>query len=127
MDYYKILGIAYGASKEDIKKAFRDKAKEFHPDKPTGNEAKYKEITEAYSALISGAVSDNIQVKRDPFSQYSRFQKEKDDRKRKEDQTASIIRAQRGLEIITRIKALRQGIEDAEKVVLELLKTLESL
>ncbi|NTU98416.1 molecular chaperone DnaJ [Candidatus Falkowbacteria bacterium] len=50
-DYYNILGVDKGASQEDIKKAFRKKAHEYHPDKPHGDEAKFKEINEAYQAL----------------------------------------------------------------------------
>ena len=50
-DYYKILGVNKGASEEDIKKAFRKLAHEYHPDKSGGNEAKFKEINEAYQVL----------------------------------------------------------------------------
>jgi len=50
-DYYKILGIDKNASKEDIKKAFRKLAHQYHPDKQGGNEAKFKEINEAYQIL----------------------------------------------------------------------------
>ncbi|MBI2798517.1 DnaJ domain-containing protein [Candidatus Saccharibacteria bacterium] len=50
-DYYKVLGIAKGASKDEIKKAFRKKAVKLHPDKSTGDEAKFKEINEAYEVL----------------------------------------------------------------------------
>jgi molecular chaperone DnaJ len=49
-DYYKILGVERGASQDEIKKAFRKLAHEHHPDKG-GNEAKFKEINEAYQAL----------------------------------------------------------------------------
>ena len=50
-DYYKILGAEKNASQEEIKKAFRKKAHEFHPDKKGGDEAKFKEINEAYQIL----------------------------------------------------------------------------
>jgi molecular chaperone DnaJ len=50
MDYYDILGVSKGASAEEIKKAFRKKAVEHHPDKG-GDETKFKEISEAYDTL----------------------------------------------------------------------------
>ncbi|MFW6209879.1 MAG: molecular chaperone DnaJ [Patescibacteria group bacterium] len=50
-DYYEILGLQRGASKDEIKKAFRKLAAKYHPDKKTGDEAKYKEVTEAYAVL----------------------------------------------------------------------------
>lgn len=50
-DYYKILGLERGSSRDEVKKAFRKLAAKYHPDKKTGDEAKYKEITEAYAVL----------------------------------------------------------------------------
>ena len=50
-DYYSILGLEKGASKDEVKKAFRKLAGKYHPDKQTGDEEKYKEITEAYAVL----------------------------------------------------------------------------
>ncbi len=53
-DYYKILGVEKGASKDEIKKAFRKLAHEHHPDKNKGDaeaEKKFKEASEAYSVL----------------------------------------------------------------------------
>lgn len=50
-DYYEILGLQKGASKDEVKKAFRKLAAQYHPDKKTGDEAKFKEISEAYAVL----------------------------------------------------------------------------
>ena len=52
-DYYEVLGLQKGASDEEIKRAFRKLAKQYHPDvnKEEGAEAKFKEIGEAYSVL----------------------------------------------------------------------------
>lgn len=53
-DYYDILGISKGASAAEIKKAYRKKAIEFHPDKNPGNheaEANFKKAAEAYEIL----------------------------------------------------------------------------
>ena len=50
-DYYETLGIAKGASKDEIKKAFHHLAKQYHPDKKGGDESKFKEVNEAYQVL----------------------------------------------------------------------------
>ncbi len=50
-DYYNVLGIQKEATKDDVKKAFRKLAHQFHPDKQGGNEQKFKEINEAYQIL----------------------------------------------------------------------------
>lgn len=50
-DYYEILGLEKGASTDEVKKAFRKLAAKYHPDKKTGDEAKFKEISEAYAVL----------------------------------------------------------------------------
>src|SRR5436305_14769639 len=49
-DYYEVLGVGKGASADEIKKAFRRAAIEHHPDRG-GDEAKFKEINEAYEVL----------------------------------------------------------------------------
>jgi len=54
VDYYKALGVDENASEQDIKKAFRKLAKEYHPDRNPGDSAKekrFKEISEAYETL----------------------------------------------------------------------------
>ena len=53
-DYYSILGVAKGASEDDLKKAYRKLAMQYHPDKNQGNadaEKKFKSINEAYDVL----------------------------------------------------------------------------
>ena len=50
-DYYEILGVNKNATKDEIKKAFYKLAHKHHPDKKEGNEAKFKEVNEAYQVL----------------------------------------------------------------------------
>lgn len=53
-DYYSILGVARGASEDELKKAYRKLAMQYHPDKNPGNkeaEKKFKSINEAYDVL----------------------------------------------------------------------------
>ena len=53
-DYFKILGISRNATDEEIKRAFRQLARQFHPDLHPNNEkaeSEFKEINEAYEIL----------------------------------------------------------------------------
>jgi len=50
-DYYTTLGVPRTASQEEIKKAYRKLAHQYHPDKKGGDEAKFKEVNEAYQVL----------------------------------------------------------------------------
>ena len=65
-DYYEILGISKNASQEEIKKAYRKVAMQFHPDRNPGDKAaeeKFKEAAEAYEVLNDS----------DKKAQYDRF------------------------------------------------------
>jgi len=50
-DYYKLLGVEKNATQDEIKKAFKKLAMQHHPDRPGGDEKKFKEINEAYQVL----------------------------------------------------------------------------
>ncbi len=50
-NYYEILGLKKGASKDEIRRAYRTLAHEHHPDKGGGDEKKFREINEAYEVL----------------------------------------------------------------------------
>jgi DnaJ-class molecular chaperone len=50
-DYYKILRVSKTATTEEIKRAYRKLAHQYHPDKGDGDEARFKEINEAYQVL----------------------------------------------------------------------------
>ena len=62
-DYYELLGIPKTATKDEVKKAFHKLAHKLHPDKAGGDEAKFKEVNEAYQVL-----SDD--KKRSQYDQY---------------------------------------------------------
>lgn len=62
-DYYKILGINKAANEEDIKKAYRRLAHQYHPDKNGGDAEKFKQINEAYQVLSN----------KEKRAQYDRF------------------------------------------------------
>jgi len=72
-DYYKTLGVPEDAGDEDIRKAFRKLAFQYHPDKNIGHEKeaeeKFKDINEAFGVLSDRAKRDQYdQVRKSPFA-----------------------------------------------------------
>lgn len=97
---YDILEISESATQDEIKKAFRNLAKQYHPDSESGNEEKFKEINDAYeilsdkdkkkiydSKLKNNSYSDSFQyeniydIMRKAKSEFRRNQKKKESRK----------------------------------------------
>src|SRR5262245_53349437 len=65
-DYYDVLGVSRGVTAEDVKKAYRKLALQYHPDRNHGNHEaadKFKEATEAFEVLSDAA-------KRDRYDRY---------------------------------------------------------
>ena len=76
MDYYEILGISKAASDEEIKKAYRAKALQYHPDKNQGNaaaEEMFKKINEAYSVLSDSKKRADYDTGGTASQQYSAY------------------------------------------------------
>ncbi|MBQ7871665.1 MAG: DnaJ domain-containing protein [Oscillospiraceae bacterium] len=69
-DPYEVLGVPHGASEEEIKKAYRELARKYHPDRYVDNpladlaQEKMKEINEAYDILTKGGASSASQSSR---------------------------------------------------------------
>lgn len=75
-DYYKILGVEKKATEAEIKKAYRDLAKQFHPDKNPGDkkaEEKFKEINEAYEVLGDATKREKYDTLGANYARYQQY------------------------------------------------------
>lgn len=74
-DYYKVLGVDRKASEDEIRKAYRDLAKQYHPDKNPNNkqaEERFKEINEAYQVLSDSTKRQHYDRLGSDYSQWQR-------------------------------------------------------
>jgi len=73
-DYYKILGVSENTDSSGIKKAYRNLAFRYHPDRSTGNEEMMKEINEAYAVLSNPVKRNEYNALRQNYGSFARDQ-----------------------------------------------------
>lgn len=73
-DYYKILGVSEDASPDEVRKAYRKLAFQYHPDKNPGKEEMMKEINEAYAVLSDNRKRDEYDFLRRRYGSFAREQ-----------------------------------------------------
>jgi DnaJ-class molecular chaperone len=71
-DYYRILGVAENAGADDIRKAYRNLAFRYHPDRNAGNEEMMKEINEAYAVLSNPPKKNEYDALRQRYGSFAR-------------------------------------------------------
>lgn len=61
-NYYTILRVSESASQDEIKRAYKKLALQYHPDRPNGNETTFKEVLEAYGVLSDSTEKQNYDM-----------------------------------------------------------------
>ena len=75
-DPYQVLGVSPGASDEEVKKAYRELTKKYHPDLHPGDERaaqKMNDINAAYDAIKNGTAGGAAYAQADPYGQYNPY------------------------------------------------------
>ena len=81
-DYYKLLDIPQNASDEEIKKAFREQAIKWHPDRNQGTDTtlRMQEINEAYLILKDKEARARYDIEYNKFKQFKEEKREKENK-----------------------------------------------
>lgn len=72
-NYYDVLGVNKNSSQDEIKKAFRELSKKYHPDREGGDASKFKEINEAYSILGDADKRKKYDMESSGFNPFGSF------------------------------------------------------
>lgn len=128
-DYYEILGVAPDSSLEDIKKAYKQRAKEWHPDRATGSEEKFKNLVQAYKILSNSDARAKYDRKRSasPESFINRFTGFKGAAKAAADTARKVMNDFVGENIVETIDEILGRKKEPKNIVIKIKITLEEL
>lgn len=124
IDYYDLLGVGTTATDEEIKKAYKKRAKELHPDTPTGSDVAFKQLVDAYGVLGNNDKRKDYDRRRNnsPASFTSRFSRVADVATHTAKKVVSDIVDEGIFDTLDRIlgrKREPQNIETAIKITIE--------
>jgi molecular chaperone DnaJ len=128
-DYYEILGASPDATAEDIKRAYKNRAKEWHPDKNDGSEEKFKSLVQANKILSNPETRESYDRKRNtsPESFISRFSGFKGVAKVAAETARKVMNDFVGENIVETIDEILGRKKDPKNIELKISITLEEL
>lgn len=129
-DYYEILGVSAEATPDDIKKAYKQRAKEWHPDRVSGSEEKFKALVKAYKVLSDNDLREKYDRKRknsSPESFINRFSGFKGAAKAAAETARKVMNDFVGENIVETIDEILGRKQEPKNVELQLAITLEEL
>ena len=83
--FYQVLGLSLDATGDEIKTAYREKAKKYHPDSPEGNEELFKQISEAYTVLSNSSQKQKYDLSINNFEEPGLYKDLKQEKKQEEE------------------------------------------